>query len=89
MGCRNFESYIGPKIGLGIYETTMHFFGPQICKKPRNFLGFWGWHLFCTTLLEGLCKKDAIPPMGAGAQRFWMTLAGHFSTHLPQPTQRA
>ena len=46
MGCRNFESYIGPKIGLGIYETTMHFFDPQTCKKPRNFLGFWGWYLF-------------------------------------------
>ena len=38
-------------MGVGIYETTMHFFDPQTCKKPRNFLGFLGWHLFCTTLL--------------------------------------
>ena len=47
-------------MGVGIYGKTLYFFDPLSAKKPRNFLGFLGVHLFCTTLLEGLCKKDAV-----------------------------
>jgi len=37
------------KWGFGIYGKTLYFFAPQTCKKPRNFLGFLGRHLFCAT----------------------------------------
>jgi len=39
------------KCGFGIYGKTLYFFAPLSAKKPRNFLGFSGVHLFCTTLL--------------------------------------
>ena len=44
--CRKFESCMIGKTGVGIYGKTLYFFDPQTCKKPRNFLGFWGWYLF-------------------------------------------
>ncbi len=39
------------KTGFGIYGKTLYFFDPQRAKKPRNFLGFLGRHLFLSTLL--------------------------------------
>ena len=39
---RKFESYMMGKTGFGIYGKTLYFLDPQTCKKPRNFLGFFG-----------------------------------------------
>ena len=61
MGCRNFESYIGPKIRLGIYETTMHFFGPQTCKTPDKIRDFWGGIFFALPFWKGSAKKMPLP----------------------------
>ena len=41
------------KQGFGIYGKTLYFLDPQTCKKPRNFPGFWGRHLFCSANLQG------------------------------------
>ena len=51
MGSRRFEYNFHRKLGFGIYENAVYFLTPQTCKKPRNFLGFLGWYLFCSTLL--------------------------------------
>ena len=45
-------------MGVGIYGKTLYFFDPLSAKKPRNFLGFLGVHLFCTTLLELLAGLE-------------------------------
>jgi hypothetical protein len=58
-------------MGVGIYETTMHFFGPQTCKKPRNFLGFLGWYLFCSDM--GAPSKPGTSGFDGEKEETWST----------------
>ena len=49
--CRKFESCMIGKTGGWYLRKNLVLFWPPDMQKTPEFRGFWGWYLFCSTLL--------------------------------------